>query len=1354
MSSTDDPQNPVLMDGATPPQRSSPGAEGSRRHKHVARVDPPKPIDLRENREENFRLFQSQWNNYAVLSRLSDEPEEYRVALLLYTIGRECEKIVETERLQNPKVDDIFRVLKNHCVRDPNVIYERFKFNSCSQAEGEDIDTYAAKLKQYAAKCNFGDIRDELIRDRIILGISNPDTRKKLLSRSLLTLDETVQICRAEEAAQHTLRNIQQQADVVHSVDKRKFGRNQGISQKFRAAESKLCQYCGQSHAQDKKACPAFGKECRACKKKNHFASMCRSTLKNTHEIEEDSDSIQSIELIEYANINSVTTAKVFACLDIVSAKHTVSFHVDTGSAVNVIPSKYLPSDAVVQPTTTVLKSWSGNLIQPSGECRLVVRNPRNAKRYRVKFLVVDADLTPILGLRASEAMKLISVNQSNIQEQTAEVHSLNLETKEDVIAAYPQVFSKGIGSLPGIQHLRSDPSVKPHINAERRVPHAIEDQLIADLKTMEKDGVIKKVEEPTPWESSLVVNTKPTGKLRICIDPKHLNMALERERYPMKTIEEVLPKVRDSKVFSVVDLKSGYWHVRLDEESSLLTTFNSPKGRYRWLRLPFGLNVSAEIFQRRLDHALEGLEGVMNVADDVFIIGQGSTYQDAVKHHDQNLRALLSRCTDYGIKLNEQKLQLRKTSLKFLGHLVTAEGLRPDPEKVRTVEDTPTPKDASELRRYLGFLQYLAKFLPRLAEVAVPLYDLTKKDVDWQWEQRQQDAFDATKKLTTAEPVLRYFDPNTDLEIQCDASDKGLGATLMQEGQPIAYASRRLTTTEQRYAPIEKEMLAIVWSMEKYHQHTYGNFTTVYSDHRPLESIMHKALKDVPKRLQNMRIRLQHYNMKVVYKPGADQVVADYLSRMEHQVEEVHTIDHATIDEVSSHMLVGEHWRSKLVEHTSTDPTLQAIKKQVLVGWPEQRHELPEELRTFHTFHEELAFTDGLIFRGDRVVVPRSLRMDMMKEVHCAHMGVQACLRRARECVYWPRMSAELTDFVQQCDICQKYNSAQTHEPLQPLDIPERPWQTVSCDIFHWKDMDYLITVDHLSNFFEVDKLQNLSSSQVIRKLRVHFARYGQPDVLISDNGPQFTSSEFGKFADEWDVEHRTSSPNHQQANGRAEAAVKIAKTLMSKADDDHQDPYRALLAHRNTTQEGLHSSPAQRFLGRRTRTGLPTSGHLLLPNRPRDHDRQKLQQRQDQVRERFDRQSKPLSPLAEGDHVRVKPTSMKSKIWVKGAVTQRLDDRSYLVRTENSLIRRNRIDLRQVPQAPEPQCQGQPMPSTAEQSEEPHTTDEQSAAQPDLPSTAAPGTNSPKRLDPRQGNRARRRPVYHKDYDVSYHC
>ena len=253
--------------------------------------------------------------------------------------------------------------------------------------------------------------------------------------------------------------------------------------------------------------------------------------------------------------------------------------------------------------------------------------------------------------------------------------------------------------------------------------------------------------------------------------------------------------------------------------------------------------------------------------------------------------------------------------------------------------------------------------------------------------------------------------------------------------------------------------------------------------------------------------------------------------------------------------------------------------------------------------------------------------------------------------------MNAEIKDYISECEICQSYSRNQQKETLLPVEIPARPRQIVSTDLCVWNGDNYLITVDHYSNFIEVDKLQNTLSKTAIKKLKTHMSRYGQCDIVVSDNGHQFISNEFDSFAKSWNFIHQTSSPYHPQGNGRAEAVVKIAKRIMSKAKDDKKDAYKALLAYRNTIQDGLTTSPAQRFLGRRTKTDLPTTGSLLRPERNDAKERRDRIVKQERTEKSFNKHLKDLDPLNENDSVRVRPVRLRDKIWVKAKVLQRLD-------------------------------------------------------------------------------------------------
>ena len=295
---------------------------------------------------------------------------------------------------------------------------------------------------------------------------------------------------------------------------------------------------------------------------------------------------------------------------------------------------------------------------------------------------------------------------------------------------------------------------------------------------------------------------------------------------------------------------------------------------------MPFGINAAPEEFKCKLHEHLSDLQGVEVLRDDILVIGSGDTLDEATLDHDENVLKLLKHAREVILKFNHKKLNLRKPEVKYMGHVLSSEGLKPDPNKVAAVSEMPKPISKQQALSLLGFINYLAKFLPLLSEIAQPIRELTVKDAKFIWT-KQHDSFEEIKKLVTRHPVLKYFDMNSEVTIQCDASEKGLGATLLQNGQPVTFASRTLSQVEQRYAQIEKECLAIVFACSKFSQYiTRREKITFESDHKPLQSIFKKSLLAAPSRLQRILLRLQRYNLDVQYKPGSQMYVADHLSR------------------------------------------------------------------------------------------------------------------------------------------------------------------------------------------------------------------------------------------------------------------------------------------------------------------------------------------------------------------------------------------------------------------------------------------------------------------------------------------
>ncbi|XP_025116192.1 uncharacterized protein K02A2.6-like [Pomacea canaliculata] len=419
-----------------------------------------------------------------------------------------------------------------------------------------------------------------------------------------------------------------------------------------------------------KEVCPAWGQTCSKCQRQNHFAVRCpkksvRREKKHLycakHSISSDESSNsptddcfsfsseeELVSAIGSKRLKKKLKKKVIKARMIIAGTK-VACQVDSGASVNVIPEKYA-KHAPISPTKTKLTVYNGTSLAPKGKTILTVKNPMTGKSYHVRFLVVEKNLTPLLGKKTSEKMGLITVNYENFES----VDKITTTPKSPVpmdlpsshiLDAYPDLFSETQGNLPGVVHLEVDPTVPPVTAPSGRVPRAMKDKLSKELKRLTKRGVITPVDQPTDWVSRMVLATKKSGKLRVCIDPRPLNKALKRERYPLPIMEDILQNLANAKLFSKLDLTDAYWHVHLDEESSLLTTFQTPYGRYRWKRLPFGTCVSSELFQKRLNIALEGLHGVIGVSEDIVIYGSGHTTEESSVDHDKNLIELLNRC-------------------------------------------------------------------------------------------------------------------------------------------------------------------------------------------------------------------------------------------------------------------------------------------------------------------------------------------------------------------------------------------------------------------------------------------------------------------------------------------------------------------------------------------------------------------------------------------------------------------------------------------------------------------------------------------------------------------------------------
>lgn len=1236
----------------------------------MAQLKPPPNLSLEGNLAENWRTWLQRYELFAVASGVAEKSEGVQCATFLHVAGEEAIKVSNTfvfADAERNKIAALTQKFREYCEPRKNMPYIRHMFFTRAQGPSETIDAYVTDLKYKAKDCEFGNLCNSLIRDRIVCGIRDDQVRARLLREADLTMEKALDVCRASEITFTQMKALHDEVE-VHKVSTARAYKKGARSTKESSMNSEKkvdCDRCGYKHEQRK--CPAYGQTCRKCDKINHFAKMCRVNSqpknKKMHVVEQqdgddDSDAEEMfIGTIEMRSIDAIENTKCDQdrwSEELLISKKRVKFRIDTGADCNVMSAKTFHSLNItgkLHASGCKLVAYSGHKMEPLGKTSVTCLY--KGQKHKIDFEIIEKDAPAILGRETSTTLKMVK-------------RMYNMEKENKMQKDYEHLFS-GLGCLPGEHSIKIDPEIRPVIHAPRKIPVALRDRVIEQLHKMEQSDVITRQSEPTQWVNSMVTVVTPK-KIRICMDPKDLNTAIRREHYPLLTVEEVVSRMPNAKYFSVLDANQGFYQIKLDEESSKLCTFNTPIGRYRFKRLPFGISSASEVFQRAVAQMIEGLDGVVNIIDDLLVWG------DTLEQHDRRLMRLLQRADENGLRFNKSKCKFRMTEVKYIGHTLSADGLKPDDEKIRAIVQIPPPADKQALLRFMGMIQYLAKFIPNLSDVSAPLRQLLQGETEWHWEEPQQQSFEKLKQLITVAPTLKYYDVNKAVTLSVDASSEGIGAVLLQDERPVAYGSRALTECQRRYAQIEKELLAIVYGCEKFHQYVYGREVQVESDHKPLESIFKKPLHQAPMRLQRMLLRLQKYNIAVTYKPGKELHIADALSRayLREQREDL-LEEELQVNWITPQLPISEEKLEMFRNATAQDPVLQELKNMTMRGWPRDRSAVSESIQPFWTFREEISFASGLLFKSEKLIVPQQLRSQMLDKIHESHLGMVKCKERARDVLYWPGMSAQIEKVVAQCAVCNEHRNCNQKEPLISHPLPNRPWEKVGSDMFHSDGSEYLLCVDYFSKYPEIMRLTDTTSKGVITAMKSIYARHGIPDILVSDNAPQYASAEFKSFAESWEFSHVTSSPHYAQSNGQAEKAVQTVKRLLKKSGD----PYIALLEYRNTPLEGVGLSPAQMLMGRRLKTKLPASTSLLTPEGAlRVHN--KLKEKQAKQKSYYDRHATHLPELHAGENVRMQSGST----WKPAVVLREHEQhRSYVVRTpEGRMFRRNRRHLRET--------------------------------------------------------------------------
>ena len=1119
-----------------------------------------------------------------------DIPQRRRKALFLTRIGREAfiklKTLVSPTPLDDLSLTDIIAAMKLHYKKETVEIAERFKFFKRVQHEDEEVPDYVAELRRLGKTCNFGDYLDTALRDQLVCGLKDQKTQKELLCIQNLTLTVAIERSRAAEAVNREVRlNFPVESD-AHKLYTR----------------HKSCHRCGKS-GHTGATCIHKNKRCHLCNKVGHLSSVCRSkdaakrtsktTPKAAHTMEASYATSSSDEDFDNNHVHVHKTSRHHSdkLTTVVSLQGVnVTMEIDTGAELSTIPVALYAeklSHLPLQPSTVSLRQYDGSALPTKGEIEVTVS--QDGQEVQGTFVIVgnaDSQL-PLLGrdwlykLRL-DWPKLFSYHG---------VYSMEATTLQD---DYPEVFKEELGLLRDIEaEIELSADARPKFCKSRSVPFALRDQVEATLRAQVDEGELEPVEH-SEW-APIVVVTKKDGGIRICADFKMtINPYLHMKTFPLPTPDEVFSTLSNGESFTKLDLARAYKQMRVAKGSQGYLTINTPLGLFKYLRLPFGIASAPAIWQRAMATVLQGCPGVVYYLDDILVTGVTR------EEHVQNLKNVMSRLQGFGLRLNASKCRFFQDKLEFLGHVITPTGVSPTQQRVNNILDAAVPTNKAELKSFLGLMTYVSKFLPLISSVLHPLYQLLGKNVCWTWSHQCQSAFDKAKVLVSQAPVLAHYDVHKPLKLYCDASPTGLGACLMHVidncEQPVAYASRTLSKAERNYAQVEREALSIIFGVKRFNQYLYGRHFTLVTDHRPLCKLFGHTDGVRPlaaARMQRWALILSAYSYKIEYTPGVTNQCADCLSRLPVSSEATHPAEkgneiHAT------HSSFSPVTACDIARKTAKDRILSTVFTCVQHGsWP---HPIPDELVPYHRRRLELTIQDDCILWGKRVIIPKVYQTQLLTELHVGHIGICRMKALARSYVWWPGLDYAIELLVGDCEACKITAAMPAAVPRHPWQHPAAPWDRVHIDYGEWKNHHFLVLVDAFSKWPEVKVVSTTTTRMTVNTLSDIFATHGYPRILVSDNGPQFTSAEFADFLLQNNIVHYKSPPYHPSTNGLAENMVKNVKHHFKKHKPTNMSLCLSdfLRTYRNTPHTITNKAPAHLILSQAPRTHLS----MVLPS------------------------------------------------------------------------------------------------------------------------------------------------------------
>ena len=790
-----------------------------------------------------MRVYLDEVEAYFKANRIADDR---KATVLLSSIGSPTfMKLTDLLAPHSPTsktYKQITDALLKHCEPRRIEIAERYTFYERRQEAGESIAEYAAVKHRLATHCKFGAYLPQALRDAFVFGIRDQKLRQQLLGIDELTYKKASDMALAGEAAakkskeMHAGRGTTPPA-AVQRVHRQGLPGHRGTPPHNQ--QSKECYRCGGKHKAPE--CRFKDAVCHFCKKPGHLARVCRSKAKQKSPSGEKkahwTDAYDSSSNIDIYNVQRVRSGTKPYIVNISINDAPLRMEIDTGAAVSLISKATCDSlwdtPPTLVPTNTRLRTYSGQPLVVLGTLEATVKY--EAQQVVHLILVVEGAGPNLLG---RDLLSVLKLDWSALAVQYTGRHPPLTE----VLKKHDNVFRSKLGKAKHITAtLHLEEGATPKFCNARPVPYAIREKIERELERLQRDGII----EPTQfsdWAAPVVPVTKADGSLRLCGDYKlTINKAAKLDSYPLPKIEDLFAKLAGGKRFTKLDVAHAYQQIPLSEESKPYVTINTHKGLFQHNRLPFGVHSAPAIFQRAMESLLRDVPSTVVYLDDILISGKDE------QEHLCNLDTVLERLEKEGLTLKKTKCHFMLDRIEYLGHTISAEELQPAAGKTKAIWEAPAPQNVSQLRSFLGMANYYARFIRHLSSRLAPLYALLQKTTQWKWGAKEAAAFTWVKKQLVKSPLLQHYDPTRSISLSTDASPYGVGAVLShvdEDGteRPVAYASRTLTDAEKRYSQLDKEALAIIYGVKRFHHYLYGRKFAIASDHKPLQYLLSEA--------------------------------------------------------------------------------------------------------------------------------------------------------------------------------------------------------------------------------------------------------------------------------------------------------------------------------------------------------------------------------------------------------------------------------------------------------------------------------------------------------------------------------